>query len=576
MSKFIKHSALLLCLVMILGACGTKSVIVTSEYYPSGEYEETVSDEDTSSKGNDKNSSNASKEEQSSSSKKDNTDVSSDKDEEEPSGNSFDYSKYYTTDTKGSNQVIVYNNPKNYDTESAYKVEVKVNDLWIDVPVYSAEVERSNSDDYVYTYFASVDLKGAMTVKVTPKASYSKFAVLPTADGIKSTKSGKSITFTVSKPCQLSVELDGDKMSNLQLFVNPIDTNIPNPDDPNVIFVTPGVHTLGKSEFITANSKGNPVIQLSSNQTLYICGGAVVQAKIDVKPEAKKVTIKGRGIVDLLFSNAESGTMEDNSAKNNGERLNGVSLSSSSNVTVEGLILRNPSSYAVSGGNIINVTFDNLKIFTRGQCNDGIDLMSSTKINIKNCYIRANDDGIAIYASRWGYKGDSTDWDVSNVVFMVDCAHAVNIGTHGSQDASRRETIGNIKFNQIDVLDVYEGSSHFWGAFAFTVGDENIIDNVSFTDIRIEALARSQPVMIRLQKDSSWNTVPGYSIKNISFKNFTCVDSGNKSVIKGYADDRIVENVTFENFVIGGKKVTESNKGSYFNINEYTKNIVFK
>lgn len=93
------------------------------------------------------------------------------------------------------------------------------------------------------------------------------------------------VELTLDQPCFLSFEPEG-KRHPLLIFANPMELNPPVKNDPDVIYFGPGVHKPEGS-----------VIKLKSNQTLYLAGGVVVQAAINVA-DAQNVTIRGRGIVD--------------------------------------------------------------------------------------------------------------------------------------------------------------------------------------------------------------------------------------------------------------------------------------
>jgi hypothetical protein len=91
---------------------------------------------------------------------------------------------------------------------------------------------------------------------------------------------GDSLEFRLDKPQDLSIEPNGPN-SPLLLFTNPPETNVPSPEDPNVIYFGPGIHEAG-------------VIKLASHQTLYLAGGSVVKGAIE--SHGVDITIGGRGI----------------------------------------------------------------------------------------------------------------------------------------------------------------------------------------------------------------------------------------------------------------------------------------
>lgn len=587
--------ALIMCLFLFLSSCGTETVITSEIEYSDDDYEEYEdfdddddSPEKTSSKKKKKSSSSkkkgtssvasvSSKSTNPASSKKADTSTVSEAD----APDEFSYADYIKTDSNGSNKVVIYKETDDYKSTNHYKVEVKVGSKWLEAPVYYAEVKRKNTD-VLKTYFASVDLSGKMTVRVTPNFKFSSCEVKPKVDVPSCKTSGGAVEFSVNGNCQLSVEFDGNNMENLQLFVNPPEKNIPSKNDPNVIFVTPGYHTYKDSYYIdykvNKDGKATPTVTLASGQTLYIAGGAVLEAQIVIKEKAENVTVRGRGIVDMLNYGSESGTYDD-TMKVNSEYPTGVRCYKGKNINIEGLVFRNPWNFCIRGGALSNFTVDNIKIFSRGQWSDGIDIWASHDINIKNCYIRSNDDGVAVYATRNGHSGSSYNWKINNCVFLIDCAHAVNIGSHGSQKEDKRDEIRDITFSDIDILDVFENSTSYWGALGFTVGDENHVHDITFDNIRMYQLSKSRPITVSIVKYNV-NPTPGYLIENIIFKNITLYSKTNEiSLIKGYKSggvNRYVKNITFENFTVGGTKVTQSNLSSYVKVDTNASGVTVK
>lgn len=486
----------------------------------------------------------------------------------------------------GNEFLVVFSSTDGFAASSDYSVRARLgSNEWIDVPVYFAEVTRKIIGKNLNSSFASLDISGAVEIEVTVNSDFENFVIRPDADNISAERSGNTLRFSVDKPCQLSIEADGEIMQNLQLFVNPLENFVPDKEDENVIYLEPGIHNFDNCIYITnerGEKKCNPTLYLESNQTLYIAGGAVLQAEVYVKTGSENVKILGRGIIDILPFNSESGTMPETKEKNSGFYPAGIRMVSSSNVEIDGVIIRNSCSYGVMGNGMRNVSINNIKLFNRGTCSDGIDFVASNDVTIKNCYIRSNDDGVAIYGSRWEFKGSSKNWLVENCVFMTDCAHSINIGTHGSQDESNRDEISNVIFRDIDILDVYEKIHGYWGAIAFTVGDENYIHDFTFENIRMYPIAGSRPFTIKTDLNSGFNPNPGYRIENILFKDIELLgtdyikDFNEPSEIKGYNNERIVSGVCFENLKICGEKVDSDNANKFFNIGDNTENITFK
>ncbi len=72
--------------------------------------------------------------------------------------------------------------------------------------------------------------------------------------------------FRLRQPCQLSIEPGGSLRHPLHLFANPLEKDVPDPNDPKVRYYGPGYHEVGE-------------IELLSGETVYIAGGAMVSLK---------------------------------------------------------------------------------------------------------------------------------------------------------------------------------------------------------------------------------------------------------------------------------------------------------
>lgn len=460
-------------------------------------------------------------------------------------------------------------------------VEVDIGDGYTRLPVYAAKVAyrhpyNPNKRGY-YTFFssfASIDFIGSMKVCVTVKnRNIDSVKIRPVSENIDFNMKDNKIVFSVTRECKLSVEINGDIYRNLQLYFNELEESVPDKTDPNVIFLENGVYDAGNCRYVT--KKNNmPIIEIESNQTLYISGSAVLRAQIVINGD--NTVVCGRGIIDLLFTNSTDCMYDSDKMPNKNVYPKGILIDHCNNVKISGIIIRNPCHYVISGDQCNNVIIDNIKSYAAHDWSDGIDMMASKYIHIKNCFIRSCDDSIAIYNSRWNNRGNSSDWLVENCILWSDVAHPINIGTHGSQNPENREVVHDIRFENIDILEANCEWPTGWGAIAFTMGDENICRNFIFENIRIDDFSCSSLCFVKVIKDLGYNPLPGYLIENILFKNiFYNGENKNPSRINGYDSERIVKDVIFENIIINGKKITNAQEGNFL-IGDYTKSIIIK
>jgi polygalacturonase len=345
---------------------------------------------------------------------------------------------------------------------------------------------------------------------------------------------------------KLSIEFNGDRLHNLHLFANAIETVQPDPKDTNVMYFGPGIHTpkdLPGEEF-----------NIPSGTTVYIAGGAIVRGKL-VCDKVKNVRITGRGIID--------------------QQQRGVEIRNSDKVTVEGIIVVNPKHYTVYAGGSNNITIRNIKSFSANPWSDGLDFMSCSNVTIDDVFLRNSDDCIAVYGHRWEFYGDARNYSVTNSILWADLAHPINIGLHGDTE-KKGEVIEDLLFKNIEILEQDEDDPAYEGCMAIGAGDMNLVRNVRFEDIRIDDFQEGKLLQLRVVADQKYNTASGRGVENIYFKNISYNGfNSSLSVIDGLDKDHLVQGVTFENLSINGKLITSAEEGN-IKLGEFAKNVVFK
>jgi hypothetical protein len=447
------------------------------------------------------------------------------------------------------NRLVIYPAPAGEPLSTDYRVEVNGRP----VPVYTARVNDpplahlDHGGTYSFVYF---DFAGLATVTIhglLPRQLQSAI-IRPISKGIRHMLvDGFTTTVRLSEPARFSFEPEG-RTHPLLVFANPLETDAPKEGDPNVVYFGPGVH-----------SPEGGVIKLTSNQTLYIAGGAVVKAAVIVT-DAENVKIRGRGI---LCANSWPWRK--------GPAPRFVGIRNSKNTSLEGIILRGSYSWTVVPENCDHVTITNLKICGgRAWNDDGINPCNTRHVLVKDCFIRTDDDCMAPKGLRMEW-GDVDDVRVENTVMWCDRARIILLGHE-----SLAKNMQNFTFRNIDII-------HFvLTPFLFEVGDEMTLQNIRFEDVRIEGVGQDQLMIIRPVVNQYIRTgVPGY-IRNIYFKNVHLAGdprnthlSGDpgayKIYVSGYDQKYRTEGVTFENFTINGQPLVEDSP--YLQIGEHTTGI---
>lgn len=414
-------------------------------------------------------------------------------------------------------KIITYEAPPG--AESAPEFEVEVNGQKIFV---------YNTRPAAFAYFS---FEGKVDVKVTFLAPVFNFDIRPKSRNIQAQQYRNQIQFSLDKPENLSVEINKNLKRPLFLFANPLETNIPDKNDKNVIFFEAGkIHYPGQ-------------VNIKSNQTVYIQGGAIVRGHF-MTDKGKDIKILGRGILD------------------NSQYLKGahrpVEINECENVLIDGIILTESRHWSCASHGCKNVTYNNLKIVSDNDWDDGIDIVGSQKVMVTNCFIRTKDDCIAVkagvnYFTKFNSSINVKDVTVQNSVMWNGIwGNGLEIGFE-----TRSDTIQDVTFKNCDLIHV-EGPE---GTFTIHNGDRAVIKNVLYENIRVEDskgwLIDFKILFSQYSKDKQRGM-----IENVRFNNIT-VDGEvfPYSQLLGYDDSHRIKNITLENMVINGTKITSTYNG---------------
>lgn len=372
------------------------------------------------------------------------------------------------------------------------------------------------------TYF---DFSGKVEVAVTSnKTTIDKVKIRPLSYGIQPEINGNTLSFSLTNPANLSVEINDDIFHNLHLFANPIETNLPKRNSKNVIYFGPGIHEIP-----------NQKLQVPSNKTVYLAGGAVLKGQISLEG-VSNVNILGRGMVDQ-------------------EIKGGIHISNSKNVNVEGVF----ASQCFTGGSD-GVNINNVKTISFFGWGDGMNVMASNNVLFDRVFIRSSDDCTTVYGTRMKYTGSCNNITMQNATLWADVGHPILIGTHGN--SKDPDVLENLKYTNIDILDHKEKQQDYQGCMSINVGDNNLAKNILFENIRVEDFREGQLLNLRVFYNTKYCTAPGLGIENVVFRNIDY--NGNKantSMIAGYNEQRKIKNILFENLKINGVLISDDMQG---------------
>ncbi|KKI92180.1 hypothetical protein WQ54_10845 [Bacillus sp. SA1-12] len=447
---------------------------------------------------------------------------------------------------------------------------------WIPLSVYEVKVDMHNVRK---ASMAQFDMEGNIEVEITCNntVDVKDVTIRPLSYKVSYEHYQNVINLKLDHPCKLSIEINGERFHNFHLFANPMEKDHLNPTNRHTVVIEPGIHLPDDIVRLASEPNSDNEIPdtvyfapgyhylvgsqllVPSGKTIYLAGGTVVVGSF-VCNSVQDVTIRGRGIIYL--ADIEKTTY-----------FRGIQIEFSKSITIDGIVVVDPPHYSILIGQSSDIKINNFKSFSTRGWSDGIDMMSSTDIHINDVFMRNSDDCIAVYGSRGNYFGDTKNVQVKNSILWADVAHPINMGTHGDHGGNG-DTIENIHFENIDILEHHEPQEDYWGAMSINAGDKNVIKNIKFENIRVEDFELGQLVDIRVVFNKKYNPVPGNRIHNITFKNIEYNGRNEKpSRIYGYDSGRSVKDVSFSNLRINGRIIR--NAKSYFDINEYAHHITF-
>lgn len=447
------------------------------------------------------------------------------------------------------------------------------------VPATEYAVTVNNKSVFVYQLpvpaaYCSFDVAGPIEVVIKANRDVKWVDVRPLSSGIKATFKDSVIKIRLTRPQKLSIELNGSFKHPLFLFANSPERNKPRPTTPGVKFFEKGkVHQAG-------------IIRLKSNESVYIEEGAVVVGVIHAS-NAQHVKVFGRGILDgtgnrnikdTAFKSYSSSPEHQKVA--NQESARAIEFSDCSDVTVEGITLHNSTSWQVVPINCDRVLVQDVKIIADQASDDGIDIVRSRKVVVRDCFVRVKDDCVAIKAN-FGYPKNV----IVDDVLVEDCVFWNGIWGNGVEIGFELDAaeIKNIVFRNCDIIRVEAGA-----AISIHNASTGHVRNVTFDNIRIEntdqklfdlAIIRSQyspdgtreeAERRRLYLNGAWDGVLHVpvadkakhapyrgKISDIIINNVSIVEGPFPfSIFYGFDEQHSVRNVQINNLQVHGKKIT--------------------
>ena len=274
-------------------------------------------------------------------------------------------------------RLTIYEGPKTMTSSKTAEVSANGYELFVYVVMVNHEHIWNANTQPVTTPMTYFDFEGRVRIEVRMpglEKAVESAQVLPLSSGIVPEVTEGRVSFCITEPGQYTVVFNDSVNKALHIFANPPETDVPDPDDPDVFWIGPGEWVMD-------------AIALKDNQTLYLSGGAVLHAIISVS-NASNVRICGRGMID--GSDYPAWNQAGSYARVP------IDLNHAKNVTVEGISLVNSNCWNLNSYSSKNVTIDNVKIISGRQNGDGFTFQSCTDHLVTRSFARTWDDSLVI------------------------------------------------------------------------------------------------------------------------------------------------------------------------------------
>jgi hypothetical protein len=401
---------------------------------------------------------------------------------------------------------------------------IPFNQVW---PGYQRPLDQTELAGFAYW-----DMAGGADIEIRPTDTVESVAVRPLSLGIVPNVTEGCIRFHLDQPHHAVVEVNGEHHA-LHLLVSPPEQGIPDPNAPGVLTFGPGVHEPG-------------LLYLESHTTVYLAPGAVVYGGIQARGR-EDIRIRGRGILDgSRLARGEGSTL---------------SLTDCQDVTIEGIVLRDPSAWCCSLFGCRNATIADLKLVGLWRYNaDGIDICNCENLTVRDCFVRAYDDNIVIKGLKQVGHLPVHNVRVSGCTLWNDWGRALEIGAE-----TCAPEMDDIEFSDCDIIHTV----HI--AMDIQHGDRAAVSGVCFRDIRVETDGENAPPKMQQSPEDRYAPAAGethlprllvvhitgtnYSqdrergtVRQVRFEDISVVGSQlPTSILRGFDADHEVADVTIEN-----------------------------
>ncbi|OLB79361.1 MAG: hypothetical protein AUI14_10405 [Actinobacteria bacterium 13_2_20CM_2_71_6] len=317
---------------------------------------------------------------------------------------------------------------------------------------------------------------------------------------------------------------------------------------------TAGIASAGTVEFPAGTYRAGATIHLKSDITIMLDAGSTVTGSAsgydapEPNPNSAFQDFGHSHFHDAMFfgdrlnnlSFVGSGTLDGNNHLITGNPSSGqadkiISLTRCTNLTLNGITLRQGGHFAILINGCNGVSSDHLNIQTATD-RDAWNIINTQNVNITNITDAGNDDAL-VFKSDWalGEKFFNGHVRVTNAHLSAGCCNALMFGS---------ETCGDFSDYIFDTVTITSASKSGLGMVSM---DGANISDVHYKNITMSGVA--SPIMQKIGTRRRCGNSPGIgSIHDITYDNVTGVGKGPFSpTIFGADSTHQVTNVTYNN-----------------------------
>jgi hypothetical protein len=408
----------------------------------------------------------------------------------------------------------------------------------------------------------SFSFAGSVVVAATYRGTVDSFQINPASSGIVGDRAGSTITFTLSSPARIELQLNGawdrqnpvDQAQLLYVFADPLETDVPSPDDPTLFYFDAGYHSV-------RDANGAPILNVGGNDPhrgIYLAPGAVLDDAIVVSGKAgtpaSPFKIYGRGFLHNPFHLLPDGGVDHAQSMLVVRDSSYVSLQDfvafdSTGHAISFMASALPAGAAPTTSRTHDITMSNVKSLHTSINSDAVTLSGPAyNVTVEDSFFVSNDNMIVLGGAASSAPVGPFDNTVTRCTFIK--------GGHGGnwcfpQGNSPPATGGNIgPGNLVESSDIVRTDKEP-GLITLNWGTPGTIENIVFDGIR--------PLSFDGAMSTGGTPAPnmlldlgagGPGAKSITLRNIDLPYAQQSNIAAGQWT------VTFDHVTVGGKPVT--------------------